>query len=327
MARILVAGETIVDFLPDSTGSLSAVESFARRPGGAPANVAVGLARLDADLEFWTRIGGDPFGDFLAGALSERGVSTAYVERDSDAKTTLAFVSLGEDADREFCFYRDRAAETRMEPGTIPDDDLAAFDWVHFDVLSLDAEPSRSAALDLAKRAREAGATVSFDPNARPERWREFSYAESAREGFALADVVKATPEDLREAGFDGDAPKLARAVCERGPHTALVTLGGEGSYAYATADAPWATETTEATHGGYDVDSVDTTGAGDAFTAGVVAGLAGGETLADALAFGNAVAALTTTAAGAMTALPTREEVADFVESADLDEDVGSRE
>ncbi|WP_101297827.1 carbohydrate kinase family protein [Halegenticoccus soli] len=314
MTRVLVAGETLVDFLPESTGPLSSVESFSRRPGGAPANVAVGLARLDAELAFWTRIGEDPFGDFLADALAEQGVPGTYVERDSEAKTTLAFVSLGEDADREFSFYRERAADTRMEPGAIPDDELADFGWVHFDVLSLDTEPSRSAALDLASRARDAGATVSFDPNARPERWTDFSYAQEAREGFALADVVKATPEDLREAGFEGDAPDLARAVCEHGPHTALVTLGGEGSYAYATADAPWAAGETETTHGGYDVEPVDTTGAGDAFTAGVVAALSEGKPLADALAFGNAVAALTTTAAGAMTALPTRDEVREFV-------------
>ncbi|SDM22718.1 fructokinase [Halogranum gelatinilyticum] len=312
MTRILVAGETLVDFIPDAPGPLASVEAFSKRAGGAPANVAVGLARLDADLDFWTRVGDDAFGDFLVETLEREGLGGDRVEQDPDAQTTLAFVSLGADADREFSFYHDHTADTRMEPGTIDDAALADYGWLHLDVLSMDTEPSRSAVLDLAERAGDE-TVVSFDPNSRPERWGEFSYVESAKRGFELADVVKATPEDLREAGFEGDAPELARELCSFGPHTALVTLGDEGSYAYATADAPWADEETEVRHPGYPVDPVDTTGAGDAFTSGAIAALSSGESLDEALAFGNAVAATTTTEPGAMTALPTRGEVAAF--------------
>ena len=90
-------------------------------------------------------------------------------------------------------------------------------------------------------------------------------------------------------------------------------SAGGEGSYAASTADAPWAETATTAAHDGYRVDPVDTTGAGDAFTSGLVAALIDGHDLAAALGFANAVAAVTTTAPGAMTALPTREEVTAF--------------
>ena len=310
MPSILVAGETIIDFLPEEPGPLDDVERFERRAGGAPANVAVGLARLDATPAFWTRLGADPFGDFLAETLADYGLPDEYVERDPGAKTGLAFVSLDDDADRAFSFYHEGSSETRMEPDTVPDDALDEFDWVHLDCLSLDAEPSRSAVLDLAERASEAGATVSFDLNARPERWTEFAYPEAVREGFALADVVKASPEDLAAADFEGDTAALAREICEGGPHTAIVTLGESGAYAYWTAEAPWGDGGGEATHGGYDVDPVDTTGAGDAFLAGVIAALSEGTSPGEALAFGDAVAATTTTAAGAMTALPDREAV-----------------
>ena len=316
MPDILVAGETLVDFIPDAPGPLASVESFSKRPGGAPANVAVGLSRLGATPDFWTRIGSDPFGDYLAAVLSDEGVPEGYVERDPDAKTTLAFVSLGEDAEREFSFYRERAADTRMEAGRVSDP--SAFDWVHLDALSLDTEPARSAVLDLGERAAAADVTVSFDPNARPERWDEFRYGESVREGFALADVVKATPEDLRVAGFDGAAPELARAVADHGPHTVVITLGGEGAFAYAGPESPWYEgdgAATEVSHPGYDVTPVDTTGAGDAFTAGAVASLAEDSTLSEAVAFANAVAATATTAEGAMTALPSRDAVRAFRE------------
>jgi fructokinase len=104
--------------------------------------------------------------------------------------------------------------------------------------------------------------------------------------------------------------------------------MGGEGALAHATADAPWTDATAgaddaddgrvEVSHAGYAVDVVDTTGAGDAFTAGVIAALSGGESLAEALAFANAVAAVTTTGTGAMTALPTREAVRRLIDSAE---------
>jgi fructokinase len=311
---VLVAGETLIDFLPDRPGSLDRVETFTRRPGGAPANVAVGLAALDAVPWFWTRVGSDPFGDLLVRILDGHGLPDRFVERDPEAKTTLAFVSHDEDADRAFTFYRDGTADTRMQPGRIGSEVLERVSWVHLGGVTLASEPAREATIDLATRAHGRGCTVSFDPNARPELW-------SDREEFATlvdrfltnVDVLKATPEDLDEAdiGIDADGPvALARAVCERGPHTTLLTLGEEGAVAVATEDSPWSGE---ASHPGYAVDPVDTTGAGDAFTAGAIAALSGGEDLEAALGFANAVAATTTTAEGAMTALPGREAVARF--------------
>jgi fructokinase len=309
---ILVAGETLVDFLPDHAGPLADVESFTRRPGGAPANVAVGLATLDRPPWFWTRVGHDPFGDLLVETLDDHGVPGRFVERDTEAKTTLAFVEHDADADRSFTFYRDGTADTRLETGTVPNETLASVEWVYVGGVELASEPARTATLDLAARAREQGATVVFDPNARPELWGD-DFAAVVGDAFERADVVKATPEDLAAAGFDGgaDAETLAAAVHDAGPHTLLLTRGSAGAYASATDDAPWGPVTVE--HGGYAVDPVDTTGAGDAFTAGALAALADGRPLAEVLAFANAVAAVTTTATGAMTALPDRDSVAAF--------------
>jgi fructokinase len=331
MTDVLVAGETLIDFLPGTAGPLAAVETFSRRAGGAPANVAVGLARLDADPSFWTRVGADPFGDFLADTLADYGVPADLVTRDPDARTGLAFVSHDADAERAFSFYRDGSADTRLEPGRIDDETLADHDWVHLGGVTLADEPARTATLDLAERARDAGCTVSFDPNARAELWDEFDFADSCRTAFGLADAVKATPEDLHAAGFGsepvdsgGTPATLARAVCDCGPHTALITMGREGAYAYATSEAPWGDveavgedanepadgEGVAVSHGGFTVDVADTTGAGDAFTAGAIAALSDDESLPAALAFANAVAAVTTTGTGAMTTLPTRDAV-----------------
>lgn len=308
---ILVAGETLIDFLPERPGSLHEIETFTRRPGGAPANVAVGLATLERTPWFWTRVGNDPFGDFLVETLTDTGISERLVERDREAKTSLAFVTHDEHRDREFSFYRDGTADTRLEPGTIGNDLLGSVSWVHLGGVTLASEPSRTATLDLAARARERGCTVSFDPNARPELWENGAYEPLMAEILPMIDVLKATSEDLAAAGIEGEeSGALARAVRDRGPHTTLLTHGGAGAYALATAEAPW---TGEVTHPGYRVDPVDTTGAGDAFTAGAIAALSEGKGIEEALAFANAVAATTTMAEGAMTALPDRESVERF--------------
>jgi fructokinase len=319
---VLVAGETLIDFLPDAPGPLADVESFARRAGGAPANVAVGLARLDETPWFWTRVGEDPFGDYLADTLASFGVPDRFVERDPDAKTALAFVSHDEAADREFTFYRGATADTRLEPGGVPDETLDSVSWVAVGGVMLAAEPGRSATLSLAERAAERDCTVVFDPNARPELWdSNAEFADLVAQMLAVADVVKATPEDLAIAGIEAETPEaLAEAVTELGPHTVLLTLGDSGAFASATDAAPWGASA--ASHGGYDVDSVDATGAGDAFLAGALAAFADAEgpgggaesvSLSEVLGFANAVAAVTTGAQGAMTALPTRETVEAF--------------
>ena len=316
MTDILVAGEALIAFLPEGERSLVDTETFHRRAGGAPANVAVGLACLGESPLFWTRLSTDPFGDHLATTLSDNGVRSDLIERDPDAATTLAFVSLDPDAERAFNFRRNGTADTRMRPGAVDDETLAETEWVHGGGVTLADEPSRTATLDLLERARKAGATVSFDPNARPELFDEGHFVEHCRRALRRADVVKTTAEDLLETGVidesDCDATVLARSICEQGPHTALVTRGADGALASATPEAPWnpTGEPLVVEHGGYDVDPVDTTGAGDAFTAGAIRSLADGESLRAALAFANAVAAQSTTEKGAMSALPTRAEM-----------------
>ncbi|WP_459194303.1 carbohydrate kinase family protein [Halosimplex sp. J119] len=304
---VLVAGETLVDFLPTTETALASTDEFARQPGGAPANVAVRLAQLDRAPWFWTRVGADPFGEFLADTLADRGVPDRFVERDPDAKTTLAFVSGDATEGPRFTFYRDGTADTRFESGRVPDDVLAEVEWVVVGSVLLASSPSREAIHDLVERANEAGCTVVFDLNARPELWADADFESEIRRILPAVDVVKSSHEDLRPAGFGGEDSALhavAPQLHDLGPHTVFLTLGEDGAAAAATGDAPW--DPDEATHGGYAVDAVDTTGAGDAFTAGVVDALAGGECSLDAvLDRGNAVAAASTTRAGGMAELP----------------------
>jgi len=179
--------------------------------------------------------------------------------------------------------------------------------------VTLTVEPARSATFDLVERARAAGCRVAFDPNCRPALWPD----DADRTGvldrmLTLADLVKASREDVEP--FDlPEGEGLAEALLDRGPDTALLTAGSAGATAVATPDAPWGAG--EWHHPGHDADVVDATGAGDAFLAGALAALVDGEGPAETLAFANAVAAVATTAEGAMTALPDEDAVERFRE------------
>ena len=310
---ILVVGETLIDFLPDQPGPLSTVETFSRRAGGAPANVAIALSRLDERPWFLTNVSEDAFGDFLADTLSAHGVPDRFVTRDGGHRTTLAFVAHDERADRSFSFYRTETADQYLDAAVVPDDVLDAVSWVALGGVALASEPARSAMFALAERAREHDCGVVFDPNHRPELWPDETTAERVIERMLeRTDVCKTSTTDLSGTRF-ANAPNLARSLLDAGPHTVFLTRGPDGACVVAGEDAPWGSA--DETHSGYSVESVDTTGAGDAFLAGVLRALANDESLRETLAFANAVAALTTTETGATAALPDREAVAEFRE------------
>lgn len=312
--QTLVVGDALVDFVPDRAGGPLAESSFEPKFGGAGANVAMVLARLGSSPYLWANLARDEFGEFLAGRLDESGVDGEFVRRDDDAKTTLAFVTHGDAGEPSFDFFRERAANGRLTTGAVPDETLRELSWVHVTATILSREPSRSAVLELVKRAQRFDCTVSLDPNARPELWRSDEAFEVVVRGtLENVDVVKAGPDDLAAAGFDVDRPpeELARAVAERGPQTVFLTLGGDGSLCYGAAESPFDGATS---HPGYDVTPVDTTGAGDGFLAGVVASVNSGVSdPAAVLRIANAVGAVVTTGPGALTALSDLDAVREY--------------
>jgi fructokinase len=305
--EVLVAGETLVDFLPNRSGPLRDVEGFTRRAGGAPANVAIALARLGERPWFLSNLSTDAFGEFLMETLATEGVPERFLTRDEDHRTTLAFVAHDESADRSFTFYRTETADQHIDPGVVGDDALEAVSWVVLGGVALASEPARSRLFGFVERARGHDCTVVFDPNSRPELWPDAATYERTLEGMlALTDIAKVAREDL--AGTRFAAPD---SLLDAGPHTAFVTRGANGARVVADGHAPWGP--TERDHAGYRVNPVDTTGAGDAFLAGVLSALVDGESLDEVLAFANVLAALTTTESGAVDALPDREAVATF--------------
>ncbi|WP_276274089.1 carbohydrate kinase family protein [Haloarcula litorea] len=300
---ILVAGDALVDFVPRDPGPPGDAGGYEPAFGGSGANAAMALDRLGVPPLCWTRLATDDLGAFLRAHFEASDIPPDLLVTDDDARTTLALVTHDTERGPSFVFYRERGADTRLRPGTVTDDTLRSVSWVHTTGVTMSVEPSRSATLELQSRATDH-CTVSLDPNWRPEMWHSrHEFRAVVRGALPDVDVVTATPDELAVAGFEAaDPPALARAVADAGPHTVVLTLGDAGAFCYGTDDSPVAGR---ARHEGYDVDPVDTTGAGDAFLAGFVAAVTHG--VRDphrALALANAAGAVTTTRAGAVTAL-----------------------
>ena len=319
MADVLCLGEALIDLVPTTTGvGLAEAETFVKAAGGAPANVAVGLARLGVSSGFIGRVGDDPFGRFLIDTLSIEGVAVGGLRVTRAAPTALAVVSLGAGGDRDFIFYGRPAAHAMLTPTDIDQRAIREAAILHFGSISLIADPAREATLHAVELAHRHGVSVSFDPNLRLPLWPD---AEAAREGMTLglsqANLVKLSEDEVRFLQGDScDLIEAARALWHPGLDLMAVTRGAQGSLWLDTAE--------EGEEPGFTAETVDTTGAGDAFTAALLAGLAphrdqGALSRAELgyiVRFANAAGALATTKRGAIPALPDREDVERFLKA-----------
>ncbi len=314
MGKIVALGEVVSDIYRGE--ALSDVEmAFVARPGGAPANVAVAASRLGSEAAFVGSVGEDLFGDFILRALESEGVDTSGVSRQRPpTRTSLAFVEIGEDGDREFTFYRSSpAADELLSPEDVTEDLLSGASFVNFGSIPLIREPVRSATHRIAELARELDVPVAFDVNFREHLWES---AEAAREAvdplLDLSTLVKLGDDEIPPLLGTDDIEEAAGTLFDRGVSIVLVSMGPEGAF-YATGD-----------FSGYvppfdPGEIVDATGAGDAFLAAALVHLADEAfdegRVREATLRGCAAGALACTDYGAMRALPTKEKLERFME------------
>ncbi|KAI3845653.1 hypothetical protein MKX03_006633 [Papaver bracteatum] len=306
-AEIVSFGEMLIDFVPNVSGvSLAESSGFIKAPGGAPANVACAVSKLGASCAFIGKFGEDEFGHMLVDILKKNGVNTDGVCFDKDARTALAFVTLKADGEREFMFYRNPSADMLLKESELNMDLIKKAKIFHYGSISLITEPCRSAHMAAMKAAKEAGALLSYDPNVRLPLW---SSAESAREGinsiWTYADVIKVSDDEV-EFLTQGDATdeKNVLSLWHDGLKLLMVTDGEKGCR-YFTKNFKGAVK-------GFAVNTVDTTGAGDAFVGSFLCSAANDSSifedenkLREALTRANACGAICTTVKGAIPALP----------------------
>lgn len=309
---VCALGEVLIDFTPSGT-SPKGMPLFECNPGGAPANVLAAVNRLGGKSAFIGKVGKDSFGSFLTDNMKSLGIDLTGLRVDSDIPTTLAFVTLDANGDRSFSFYRKPGADIMLTEEEVAADVLAGCSIFHFGSVSLTDEPSRTATLASAKKAKALGAIISYDPNYRPLLWKDAeTAAETMKAGAALADIIKVSDEELVLLTGTGDLEEGAGRLLSLGASLVLVSMGAKGSFA-ANGRASVRLDT-------YDVRTIDTTGAGDAFLGSILTRLRGmtpdamasltKEQLGDILDYGNAAGSLTTTKTGAAPAIPTHDEI-----------------
>lgn len=258
---VAVVGEALVDFVPPGPGPL--FEAFV---GGSPANVAVGLARLGVPARLAARIGNDPLGRRIRRHLDENGVDLSNAVAAAE-HSSLAIVGIGEDGGADYDFRVDGTADWQWRDDELSkalDTSVAA---VHSGSLALTMAPGADVVLAALTRVRET-ATISYDPNCRPLLMgtRDKLLARVERV-LAVADVVKASADDV-DWLLPGTSPEqAAQDWLTRGPAIVAITLGANGVVA-AARDAGVVRRP------GHPVQVVDTIGAGDSFTSTLLAGL-----------------------------------------------------
>lgn len=317
---VVALGELLIDFTPNGV-SEQGQPLFERNPGGAPANVLAALAKLGCSTAFIGAVGDDAFGHYLSGVLAQSGIRVDGIKYSAEANTTLAFVHLDASGDRSFSFYRDPGADHMLRTEDVNREQIDAAKIFHYGSISMTHEPSRTATIETASYARSQGLLISYDPNLRLSLWDNEALAkELILEGLKYADIVKLSEEELLFLTGTSELEAGTKLLCEQFASLSmlLVTLGASGSYCRAG-------EVTAA-HAGYSVEVQDTTGAGDAFLAGILYGLltrqAVGqsewtqEQLSALLAFANAMGALTATGKGAIPSMPSLELIAELAGS-----------
>jgi len=315
MFDVTALGEVLIDFTAAGKSESGEVQ-FERNPGGAPANVLAALAKLGKKTAFIGKVGNDQFGHYLHSVLSKNNINTKGLVFSNEINTTLAFVHLDEQGDRSFSFYRNPGADMMLKEQEVNLELLDHTRIFHFGTISMTHEPAASATLMAIKYAKEKGQLISFDPNLRVNLWGNLSRAkEMFSIGLGYANVLKISEEELDFISGTKDPDKGTAYIYDQF-HTELifVTMGGEGCF-YRLGEKVGKCS-------GYEVVSIDTTGAGDAFLAGILYQLIEkNQSLSDLslndveemASFANAVGALATTKKGAIPAMPSVEEIIDL--------------
>lgn len=305
---VLTLGEALVDFVPIDTSNTT----YQKCPGGAPANVAVGLARLGAKAAFVGKVGEDPLGMYLKKTLEDYGVCTDYMSLTQKARTGTVFVTLAKKGERSFdflinpssdCFLNDRDVETIA---------FSNYNILHIGTISLIREPSRTATLKAVEQAKNRGLKLSFDPNLRRSLWDSEARAkETVQHLLEQADIVKISEEELAFLSCRDTVEAAKQLRAKYNIPVLFVTLGAKGSWAI--------TQEGHVQLPALQVNVVDTTGAGDAYVSGLLYHFNKEMEQFDELSlkdfkhfahFASVSGGLTVSAKGAMTALPTLDKV-----------------
>src|SRR3989344_863793 len=301
-------GELLVDMIALNPGKLTEVDGFLKKFGGAPANTASGLAKLGVPVKYLCKVGADPFGEFLKNELKGYGVNTRGIVTSPTGTTTLAFVSLTKAGERDFFFIRGVHDKITPSEVNLPKN-TAIF---HFGSLTQTSSTGMKATAKLIHQAIEQKAVLSYDSNIREFLWGDLKLAKLVvLDTLKKVNIFKVNEEEAKLLSGETDPARAAKKLFRENLDILVITLAGQGCY-YQTAKFQGYIPTIK-------VKVVDTTGAGDAFNAGFLAGLYRSNKRASQLLQPQLelilkqaviIGSLTTTKKGAVSAFPNQQEI-----------------
>lgn len=305
MAELVTFGETMVVFSPDAVGPFRHSTGFRRSIGGAESNLAIGVARLGRTVTWVSKVSADPMGDAILTALRGEGVDLSWARRVEGNFTGVIIKERPALGDPHVFYYRRGSAASAMTPDDFPPEALEGARIMHATGITPALSSScRELTFHAFALAREAGVTVSFDPNMRRKLWTE---AEARPVLLSLAGQCDILMPGLDEAELlvgPGTAEAMAARLLALGPQIVVIKLGPEGALV-AGGDLPGPVRVA-----GMPLTPVDTVGAGDAFGAAFLGSLLWGRSPVEAARYGCVAGAVTTQVVGDWEGFPSAEQL-----------------
>jgi 5-dehydro-2-deoxygluconokinase len=321
-------GRSSIDLYSNDVGTpFSRIGSFAAYVGGSPTNISVGARRLGLKSALLTAVGDDPVGRFITDFLDHEGVETKFIAIKPDSRTSAVVLGIEPPDKFPLVYYRDNCADINLTIDDVlnsPIDDCHVF---QFAGTNLSKEPSRSATMFAAERAKRAGAKVVFDVDFRPDQWHDVrAFGVQVRAVLPLVDVVIGTEDEINAAMLDdpanvslthsqvsdtkvtGDSRSNIEAMLRNSLEAVVEKVGAQGAKIHlANGDV--------ITAPGFPVDVYNILGAGDAFGAGFIYGYVNDWSWYRSARLGNACGAIVVMAHGCANFMPTLDEINQFVE------------
>jgi 5-dehydro-2-deoxygluconokinase len=306
---ILAIGRSSIDLYAHQIGvPMTEVTSFDAYVGGCPTNISVGTRRLGLKSALLTAVGQDQVGDFVLAFLEREGIETRFIPRKAKHRTSAVILTIMPPDRFPLTYYREGCADRELTCDDVRAAPLEDSAIVVVSGTGLTHEPSRSATLFAADRARAAGRDVFLDLDYRPDQWgSRTEYSETVRRLSSRSTIVVGTEDEVAAAADDTDLSRAIDAVLATGPQTLIVKRGADGASICTRGATPRQVPS-------FPIDVLNVLGAGDAFASGLIWGLRRGLPLERAVRMGNAVGAIVVTRHGCANFMPTEPEVEDFV-------------
>lgn len=310
MKSVITIGEAMGLFVANEVGPLEEIDNYTRYTAGAEMNVAIGLSRLGFDVHYATQFGEDPVGRYVKNSMDKLNIGTDYIYFTPEYTTGLMIKEKVLTGDPKVASFRKNSAASKFSKDLLKDVDFSKFDHVHLAGIFLAlSETTKEVSHYFVDMAKQHNTTITFDPNLRPGLWKSTEdMVQGINEIAVKCDTVLPGVEEGKILTGSDVPEEIANYYLEKGVKTVIVKLGPDGAYVKQQNQEG-------ITVPGFKVEEVvDTVGAGDGFAVGVISALLEGLTVAEAAKRGNAIGALQVMSPGDNDGLPTREQLATYM-------------